>query len=414
MVTIKAVFLRSVVVPAAILLAIAATALTITYTTPGVRLWTDLVSGLTASSVFTGLIAAGAAAVESNRWRHSHRVRHASARRPRWSIRAVHACAVIVPLTLGFWVAVGALSVYAVLTHSYGTPSFVWLLSLFCALVLAGSVGYFVGAALPYRWYVGPAAALVFYAAYVILIIFRIPYGLLSLYPASSNLDSAFVRPVVKTFVGQSVFFLAASFILICFLAIGSHFSRRAAAVLLTGVVIAIVGGGTVISTNGLATTGHNPAVYSCSGQDPTMCLNPGYVLASKALGQEFKAMNERAAGTDLVATRLEQNLEGNEDAPTPGSRIVYLEQWSTRRDLTFAVSRYVEMYGGLSHCSTAESGDIENEVNVWLSDHNTSYGDPDPVVTKFNHLSVKAGNAWFRDHYDAYATCTLKMSDLP
>ncbi|TPG05171.1 hypothetical protein [Curtobacterium flaccumfaciens] len=301
-------------------------------------------------------------------------------------------------------------------TEAYGFPPPLWILSLGCAILFAATVGYAIGALLPQRWYVGPAVGILFYAGYAILIVADVPYGVLSLYPASGNYITVFVRTVTRTLAAEAIFFTAAAS-LILFL---TAWQRRRLGRSLLGVVLAsalTIGAGVVIvGANGQVVTGHNSRDFICSGVSPTLCLNRGYAPASHALQREFNTFNRRAVGTPLAAKRLEQNVEGYGDRPSSGARSVYLEQWAANDDLTFSVFRYVQKYGGSSRCTSSDAAFMESEVNSWLSGYyeSTAGADADFVTQSLSKLSVEDGNRWFRAHYDAYAACTLSKADLP
>lgn len=419
MVTIRAVLLRSPVALGGVLITVIATVLALTRHTIGFNLWADRVNGLTSASILIGVVAAGIAATEAKRWEHSMRVRLRTAARPRLLVQGHHAGAVLLPLFAGYWVAAVIVAVQAGVVHAYGQPPLVWLLSLGCAVLFAGAAGYVLGAVLPYRWYVGPVVGLAFYACYVVFLIAKLPYGVLSLFPASSNYYSVFTRVVFETLAAEGVFFTAAAFLVLVLLAVRGKKSARAMCVLAAAVVVTATAGGVVISANGQVTSGHNPRDFSCVGEQPVLCLNTGYARAGKALQREFHRLDERAAGTPLAATRLEQNVEGVGDDPSKGARSVYLEQWAARDDLTFSVFRYVLKYGGSQQCQNAQSAEgasLENDVNSWLSGYyeSTAGANEDAISRRLAQLSESEGAAWFQKNYSAYASCTLTASDLP
>jgi hypothetical protein len=416
MTTIRAVLLRGPILLGAVLVIGIELGLALTHQTPGLNLWADRVNGLTSASIIVGVVAAGAAALEANRWDHAQRDRARTSARPWVLVRLQHVTAVLLPLLAGYWLAVAAVSVEAAATGAYGAPPPLWLASLGGGVLLAGMVGYVLGAILPFRWYVGPLVGLAFYTAYVVLIISKAPYGVISLFPASTNYYSVFTETLPQTLLGQTAFFLTACVTLTLLLGL----RRVRTAALWTGLSVAVVvsmaAAGTVLTTNGQVTTGHNPRDFACSGTDPVLCLNAGYAPASKALHKRFHRLNTVAAGTALAATRLEQNVEGVGDQPSGRSRSVYLEQWSGPNDLDFSVFRYVRKYGGLQRCDGPDGAEVHAAVDSWLSDYyeSSAGASETPLSRRLAKLDTSRGATWFRSHYGAYASCTLTPDDVP
>ncbi|WP_435740151.1 hypothetical protein [Clavibacter nebraskensis] len=412
----KAILFRSTVTLGWALVAAIGAAIAINGTRPGFLLWPDLITGFTSASIFTGLIAAGAAATEANRWHKANGQRQASASRGRLQVRAAHAVAVIAPLGLGFWVAFAIVAVWAQVNGYYGSVPMAWIFSLFCALILASSFGYAVGSMTPYRWYIGPIVGLAFYVGYVALTLTGARNGVLALYPAAGSLDTIFVEPVNSTFVAQSVFFLSLSSVLILLTVLTIRIPRKIAISALGFLVIAVLSGGSVVAANGQTTSPRNPGMYTCVGAAPTLCLNPGYAPAAEPLHAEFARLASITSGTGFVADRLEQNVEGIGDEPSQGARSVYLEQWAAQDDLTFAVSRYVSKYGGLAQCDAPDAAYVNEQVDIWLSRYDPYEGslERDNKFDALYGLSTADAHAWFSSVSDKYFSCKLQLGDLP
>ena len=416
MVVIRSILLRSPVAVGVILILILEITSALGNTTPGFNLWADRINGLTNTSILAAVVAAGVSALEANRWQASNRVRLRTASRSHLRVRSYHAGAVLLPLALAFWVAVAAVAAHAAFTGTYGAPSMLWLVSLCCAIVLAGTIGYVVGSVLPHRWYVGPAAALALYAAYVLLLASRAPYGIVSLFPASSNYDSVFTRKILATLGSQSIFFLSLSALLLLLLGLKTIPLLRNLFLAAPFVILVVASGLTVITTNGQVTTGNNPRDFICVGERPTLCLNPGYAAAIDPLQSEYRRFADLTAGTPLAPERLEQNVQGIGDEPVAGSRSAYLEQWAAPDDLTFSVFRYVKKYGSASQCSNAEGSYYGAEVDSWLSNfyESTDGSAANAVSRALAEQTPEQGTAWFRAHYDSYASCSLTANDMP
>lgn len=392
----------------------------------GLNLWPDLVTGLSQSSAYTGALAAGFCAWEAARWAAPGTARQPGAVRSPATIRVVHAAAVIAPVIGGFLVALAVLAVVGAMTGTYGAPFGPWLLALGAALILACASGYTVGAILRKRWFVPPLAAVLFIGALVLSRVAPVPYGARSLFPVILNTDSAFVRYVAPTMWGQTALFLAASLLLIALAGGGWMRARRfLAAIAVAGLVlIGSCGAAMVFSTNGQYTTGHNARDFVCSGSAPEICLNRGYSSAMQALRAGFRAMNEKAWGTALVATLLEQNVEGFGDLPAAGARSVYLETLDDA-GIGLAVSRYLFKYGGAASCDYTSPDPTPfvavSIVNTWLSGFDElgfefidEMAPGGAEYARFMDLSVAEGNAWLREHEAAYMNCSLTFEDLP
>ncbi|MFT4283460.1 MAG: hypothetical protein QM598_01335, partial [Protaetiibacter sp.] len=126
---------------------------------------------------------------------------------------------------------------------------------------------------------------------------------------------------------------------------------------------------------------------------------------------------NTLAAGTELYADRLEQNIEGIGDSPSAGSRSIYLEQFGESRDLNFAVYRYVVKYSGVRACAADEDQmTAVIYVSSWLSGYYYSLdGLANPErLAGLRALSPEKGNDWFVAHASEYFSCTLSLADLP
>lgn len=406
--------------------------------TPGLNLWADVVTGLSSASLFCGLLAAGLSAFEGGRWTAANRARLIASARSPLADRLVHFIEVASPLLGGYLLALATRTIIAAVTGTYGSPSAWWLIALGSALVASAGFGYAVGAALASRlnnrWFVAPAVAVVFLAGYIGLAAADLPNGVTRLYPVIIELDSVFSRYVTSTMAGQCVLFCSATALLVT--ACGSIERIRRPSSVLVGamliggaLVITAVGGATaIIASNGQLTSGYNPRDFTCETRGSlTACLNRGYAVALDAVTHRFTEMNSRAAGTPLVAHRLEQNVEGVGDVVSRGARSVYVEKFGSQRDIAFAAGRYVEKYGGFARCGTNESllqaqadeaAYSELYVDSWLSGDSSSlpFGTApgESHLKSLRALSLPQANAWFRAHYARFEACELTFADLP
>ncbi|NEM92152.1 hypothetical protein [Galbitalea soli] len=388
--------------------------------TPGMRLWADVVTGLTSAALPTGTLAAGIAAFEANRWSNANRDRTMVGVREPVLVRAQHAAAVALPVLAGYLLALGILGVIAALTGTYGSPAVLWLASLGAGLLLATAVGYWAGSAFGAHWFVAPVGALTFVVGYVAATVGLPVFGMRALFPAGAAMDSVFTRTVDLTFLGKSACWLGLTVILV----VTSRGSRRPGTarrvptiVVLVAGLTAVTGGVVVIAENGQVTAAYNSRDFVCENDGFTLCLNRGYAVAMQPLHAAFAALNSRVDGTPLAAARLEQNVEGIGDLPARGARSVYVERLSSPSDIEFAVERYVKKYGAAPHCGVESIGvPAVDYVDTWLSGADYfSDGSPEPArLSALKRLSASEGNAWFRAHASAYFSCSLTLADLP
>ncbi len=392
---------------------------------PGLRLWTDLVTGLSSASLYTGPLVAGVTAFDAARWSSFSRARSPFSAQPVMIVRLVHAVSVAIPIIAGYVLGLGVLAIYATVTNVYGNPYAPWLLAVGSAIVVAIGFGYSVGSVAGTYWFVPPAAALAFYAVFVASRSSRPSYGVISLFPYVTNIDSIFVEYVTSTMIGEIVLWVSVATLLIMLAQRGiRRIARFRSIALVAGLVaFALIGGHLVLQSDGQYTVGHNPGDFVCKTGALTVCLNPGYAQALPELYSQFRQLNMRTAGTALVAHRLEQNVEGVGDDPGTGARSVYLEQFGSRKDVELAAYRYVAKYGatpgcvsrGIEHESQSTTEAIE-DVNAWLS----GFTDAVAGFSNLSHfgrltsMATHAGNVWFRAHQREYFACTLRLADLP
>jgi type IV secretory pathway VirB2 component (pilin) len=416
---------RSAAPVGGLVIAVLVWAMALSATTPGLRLWPDLVTGLSAASIYTGTVAAGFAAFEAGRWKVANASRTRYGVRSPGTGRLLHAAAVMAPLVAGYLLSLLALSVYAAAAGYYGEPSLVWLAAVGATLIVASSLGYVIGSAVGMYWFVPPAAALAFYAMYVIAWSLRLPFGVQSLFPYVTNTDSNFVRYVNATMVGQVALWMALAVVFVVAAGWGWRRGAQKFAIAFSvfALMVAALGASTILATHGQYTIGHNSRDFTCRGGSLILCMNPGYAVAIPGLYRQFAQLNSRAAGTHLVAGRLEQNVEGVGDDPSKGSRSVYLEQLGGGSDLEFSAYRYLAKYGATPACEGRGASSISastvaaiNDVDAWLSGY---FAAADGSIgtnhlARLRSLSPKSGNGWFRAHAEAYFSCTLTLADMP
>lgn len=381
----------------------------------GLNLWSDLTSGLSNSSLLAGTVAAGFSAFESGRWQDAHRSRSNAAARGPLAQRLVLWGAAVLPIQVGYFTSLIVLWLYSFITSAYGRPDGWWLAAIAAALLLSSTFGWVLGAAGRGRWFVAPSAALLFYGLFVLLNSLPTSGGVRSLYPVVMLYDSVFVRHLNGAFALLILWFFVATLLLGLVGVTAPDYRLRLAGVQVGLLVIALMAAALVSNGRGQFTTGYNARDFSCStARGVTLCLNRGYASAMPTLRQVVAAFNGRAAGTPMRVSKLEQNVEGIGDSPSRGSRSIYLEQISPD-DIRFAVYRYVLRYGGTQACVPAsENAQVEDLVNQWLANYFPDDGAAPKEIENLQKLEDTQGTEWFRSNYVAYASCSLKSSDLP
>lgn len=385
---------------------------------PGLNLWADLVTGLSLASLYVGVIAAGFSAFEAGRWAPATSGHARGAARHPALVRMAHAAAAAVPILAGYLLALAVLGGYASLSGAYGAPSAGWLVALASGLLAAVGFGWVVGSVGRGLWWAAPAAAVLFFAFYVFVRALPLPYGVKVLYPVMLVPDYVFVRPVLATVLGMAAFSVAVVVLVLLLLGAGYARSRRGVAIacVIAG-VFATGGAAAALSRDGQYTEAYNARDYTCDRRDVIICVNPGYAAALPPLRRRIELMNTRAAGTSVVATRLEQDIEGG-PPPRTGTRSIHVEQLAAPDDIDFAVYRYVTQYGISETCR--DTGNYSTGpralVDTWLSGFRASERTPveERAYDALRALPVHRGNAWFRDHYRQYFFCTLRLTDFP
>lgn len=410
---------RSTTIRAGVLVAAIDIWLSISSVTPGLDLWADRVSGLSTASLFTGAVAAGSAALEAGRWAAATRVHDASAARSHVITRLLHCSAAATPVLGGYLVALSVLSIRAGVTGTYGAPSALWLVVLGCALLGASHFGWAVGSLGGGRWWVTPAAAVFFFGGYVSVQVLPLPNGIRVLFPVLLVQDFVFTTPVTSTFLGILAAVLGTSVLLLLLTGGGRRAALRGRLIAVTTIagVLVLAGSTSSMTRDGQYLESFAPHDDVCSSGGAEVCVNRGYAIALPALVRHVTAMSAHAAGTPLVASRLEQNIEGD-PAPSNGARAIHIEQYSGPDDITLAVYRYVTQYGISKTCH--DNGEYSTGpravVDTWLSGFKPS--DMTPAESRsydrLRSLPAKRGAAWFRAHYAQYRSCQLRLTDLP
>ncbi|MFV0433761.1 MAG: hypothetical protein ACK5LO_07275 [Leucobacter sp.] len=391
--------------------------------TIGLRLWADLMSGIVSASTFVNPLVAGFSACFASRYTAPLGDRlHTSTRRSTAPL-LLNFLGAFLPALTGFLLALGVLTVYAAAVGSYGAPSAVWLLKLASAMLVSCAFGYALGALTGSRWWTAPTSALTLLAGFLVITYRGAPDWIEQGYPLSVVIDDVFYRLIPLTTIGQTVLNVGISALLVLVVAGARLAGPRlpAASLWITGVGIAL---GIALMSLGdwRYAEFYDPEDTVCEGSSPQICVNRGYQAALPELVRVFSELNTKAADTELATDRLEQ--EGIGEDPNPGARSLYLYEL----DEGFAnssASDYLWEYGATEACW--ERGDRSEEtiavsvVNMWLSDYDefglAELGESAPgglQYQRLNQLSPEQGNAWLREHIDAYFSCSLTLDDLP
>ncbi|HEU5222640.1 MAG TPA: hypothetical protein VFU07_03050 [Candidatus Lumbricidophila sp.] len=392
----------------------------------GLNLWTDYITGLSQASIYTGTLAAGVSAWEARRTHKPLVARLLVSSRPVVAVRVAHFASVAAPLALGFVIGVALLWAIGLATGVYGSPFIPWIGALVGAILAASAFGYGVSAVSRNQWYSPPLAAILFFASYVILQLLHAPNWSRALFPVIMNVDSEFVAHVSTTMFGQIVAYLSFVILVPVLIAVAAKRRRGPSGFILVATLIAGVGlGASLIGLrNGQYVTGQNPGDFVCEGARPQVCVNPGYRAGLAKLVTAFAELSQKSSDSDLIASRLEQQVEGIGDSPTRPARSLYIEDLS-ESGIAFSVARYVDRYGGGIACRTSEHTYDQHLANAvvqaWLSNFDElGFGGASPMepgAAEFRRLTALgpvAARSWFGNHVRQYMSCGLTLADLP
>lgn len=394
---------------------------------PGLRLWPDLLSGVSAATAFLLPLAAGIAAYAAAKWKSPLRVRFSYGKPRITSATLLHFALTASALLMGFIVGTLVLVLYAVCTHVYGSPQISWICAIGASLVCVSAFGYAFGLVIGDRWFTAPAAAFILLGGFIYIMYFSNSPSAESLYPVQLRLGDVFLGPSTWSFFWLSLFYLTAGLTVLA-AAFTCTVARQKTMVLtvVAATAAAVIAGGTVIALpepEVEASTAHD---YVCDDGTPEVCVNRGYQAALPELERVYGEMYAKTKGTDLIGAKLEQHLEGFEDDTRGGTRAIYIEALDDEF-AEYSAFRYIERFGGMNACqssASSASASSKNElavsaVDAWLSGFDDSgfgfAGTPGrSQYQRLEKLNTRDGNAWFREHADAYADCSLTLDELP
>lgn len=164
-----------------------------------------------------------------------------------------------------------------------------------------------------------------------------------------------------------------------------------------------------------------------CAGNAPVICLHPAFEGLRPELASTFGSLMQKLAGTPGYAEKIEHRPRGIGQDPAAGTKAFFLDH-AKPSDSRIASAEYVEGLRDPDECygtDTSASLPWSSIVYQWLTetlpdpDSDTQYaGALDPserrkVREQFLALTESERHAWFVDHYDRFATCTLVASDF-
>lgn len=387
---------------------------------PGVLLWSDISAGLNQSSGLVNPLLAGLMAWEGGRRAGGgFRWRLGGARRDPLLPRVAHVAGLLFWPALAALIVVVGLTIYMSAAGGYGHPVWGWLFATTAGGVASAVIGYFTGALTGPKWFIAPVVALGIYFGWIIVSQPQfLPHGVSQLYPTAVNGTNPFVKYIGATFVGQVIWYLAASLVLVLVLSsLVRGLTLRQCLVSMVGVAALATGVTLIQTTNGQITTGYNARGYQCQDQPVEICVHRAFSDGLSQLEMEFQDFNHRVRGTELVASRLEHNVAGKGDNPSEGARSLYVENLGSNF-ATYAVDYYVEKYGGIRKCRSQESYNSHSVIDSWLKSERswqlqspTEAGD---AARRFTGLTEAQRHSWFVQNEDAVLTCRLTATDLP
>jgi hypothetical protein len=388
----------------------------------GLYLWSDATSSLdSASGVINPLVTGWFVWEVGRRERAGFGTRLGLSGQRTFVARLAHLTGMMVWILASGLLSTGILAIYLGAHSAWGRPIWAWVFATASGTVLSAALGAAIGRLARGKWWAAPLAAMGLYFVFIALsaVLHRVvPYWITMLYPIAYSGTDAFVAYIEATFVGQIMWYLGVSAVLVLILdrTAGHRTTVARLSAVLVCVIVASAGAGIVAANGGAISRGFNARIYKCASVQISICVHPGYAAGLPKLERAFQHLNQRTNGTSLHAAKLEQNVMGVGDVVSPRARDVYLENLAPgfARD---SMTDYVLQYGGAYSCRTSDSQTAHRIVDDWLTDNRgdlDTFGGSDlRVAIRFRDLTDAQKNSWLRTHEKAYFSCHLDESDF-
>lgn len=382
----------------------------------GVYVWSDVSWSFNQASALSNPVVAGFFAFEGARLGGAdQRLRLASAARPLRGLMfrlAGGMTWLILANVVGFCI----LAIYIVVHGGYGFPVWGWHIATILGTFVWALLGFALGAMFGKRWYVYLASALASYFIWLVLTgIARPPYWIVQLYPTALNGTNPFVRYIYLTMLGQSLWYVGLTLVIVAVLCNQLRILRVGSAMLISG-VSCIIGCIAVISTGGQFTTGYNSRDYTCGQAKPIVCTLRPFAAGNARIASAFAGLNRRASETPLAVQKLEQQVEGVGDEPSEGARSLYIEDLGPGF-ANIAVEEYVQHYGGSENCVDADHMIAHSILESWLAGERSPFTEADGDVRRAARFLADGATskqiAWFKANYSAFESCTLLVGSI-
>jgi len=390
---------------------------------PHVSVWLNVTSAVVSGTLLSGPLATAMAAwvAMRERRRGTSYLRLTSARGEAAAPMVELAACVIVAL-MAYALAFAGAAVITLPNATSGGPDWAWLGVGAMGLVLLTVVGYTAGRLVPKVW-VPPVLAVACYvfAAWSLTKAGR-SWAYLS--PVTQQEPSLFRDVNAALLGGEALWFLGIMGFLVGVVVVvsgGGSGQVRVVPPVVASVVLAAAGMVVVLSQDGRFFDSPHGVRYRCSTTSPVVCVHPAFAKGLPRLSERFSGMWARLDGTPAAVTRVEQ-LERGLGEPSSGAGSFALDGVSDA-DLRQALADYLNWVPiGAMACATPgarESGAEDNVqmVRSWLLDDASQFfpqaAEQVAALDWFAGITEEERRAWFKENYDAIASCSLTTSAL-
>ena len=288
--------------------------------TPGDPVWATILSSVDPALRIVGCLAAGVSTIAGGRSRRRHleTMQMLGARGP-VAVAGSELLALMVWSTLSVVTIILSVSFSAIWSDLSGYPSVLRLLVTCVGSSFMVCLGYICGKLLPYR--LTPAAvAISLYIFFAFAASSSSSYLIEPFIPANFNFQDEFTVPNPAIAPGRLAWFLGLGLILF-FIWIRLRFASRLVAIGLSmGVLLSLVGGSLLFAQHGRVLERQFRVVWSCTGADPQICINPAFKKSTRRLQVALEPLVLRLHRTPFEPQRIEQRPRGVNGTPSPGA----------------------------------------------------------------------------------------------
>ena len=370
---------------------------------------------LMASVQTMGPVCAGLGAWAAMRGRRGG-VTHLLTLSPRSRLGALgpYLMAVTAVLCLPYIILVGVQLVRAVFRQGEGSLDGLGILVGLAGIVVHVLLGFLLGTFIPRR--------VTIVALPIVLYIAEVGTQDLSIKlfsPTQVHTLGAFWTWQTGLLATQLVWLLSGTVLMIGLLVAATDRRIATAAVVVVALAGLAVSGSHLASFDGrVLLPGNAPFQYVCRDH---VCVHPGYEKLVPEIASAFAPVTSRLKGTPAAISTLEQRPRGVGGYPSPGRTAFHLDDpkanWQTK-----AVDDLIDGLVRWEACDPATDGALlSSVVSSWLASPAGARMRPpadEPAaasgaLAKFVAASESKRRTWLQRNYDAFAGCTLTVSQV-